>query len=391
MTAPEGYFYAAQDADSFITPDDLEPEEGAFYVWDYAELAEYLTAGELEELSEQFMISPKGNFEGKIVLQRRSADHLSPSLETALAKLFTVRYGATPEALPTFPPARNNQEAKQHPWSGRIPAVTDTKMIVAWNSLMISGLARSAEVLQRAEYLGMAIRAAQLILDQQWVNGRLHRVNYDGNPHIMAQSEDYALLIKALLDLEQASLAIQALAAKPPLPLPSPRVWLDRAVQVQAEFDEFLWSIELGGYYNTDARADLVVRERGTEDHATPSANGVAIANLVRLSLLTEDLSYRDRAEQALQSFGQVMTKMPQVCPSLFAALDWFRVPTLVRSSPEHLLPLSQQYLPTAVYRIEPELPAGTIGLVCQGLSCNEPARSPEQLQAQIHQSLVRS
>jgi len=399
MTAPEGYFYAAQDADSFITPADVEPEEGAFYVWSYAELAEYLTAAELEELAEQFMISSKGNFEGKIVLQRRYADRLSNSLEAALAKLFIVRYGAEPETLLTFPPAHNNQEAKQHNWPGRIPAVTDTKMIVAWNSLMISGLARSAIALQQPAYLEMAIRATQFILQHQWVNvgadasahHRFHRVNYDGQPRVIAQSEDYALFIKALLDIAQSVVNSQTgQGGRAENFSLSPQFWLDRAVQVQAEFDEFLWSLELGGYYNTDARADLVVRERSADDNAIPSANGVAIANLVRLALLTEDLSYLDRAEQALQSFSRIMSELPQTCPSLFAALDWFQHPTLIRTSAMQIAQIQPQYAPTAVYRIETELPEGAIGLVCQGLSCTEPARSIEQLQDQIRQSLVR-
>jgi len=51
------------------------------------------------------------------------------------------------------------------------------------------------------------------------------------------------------------------------------------------------WSVEIAGYYNTatDAGHDLIVRERSYTDNATPAANGVAIANLVRLALLTED------------------------------------------------------------------------------------------------------
>ena len=35
MTAPEGYFYASQDADNFTSPEESEPEEGAFYVWSH--------------------------------------------------------------------------------------------------------------------------------------------------------------------------------------------------------------------------------------------------------------------------------------------------------------------------------------------------------------------
>ncbi|MHC5829239.1 MAG: thioredoxin domain-containing protein, partial [Nostoc sp.] len=70
MTAPEGYFYAAQDADSFTESTAVEPEEGTFYVWSYSELQQLLTPEELREL-EQFTVTPNGNFEGRNVLQRR--------------------------------------------------------------------------------------------------------------------------------------------------------------------------------------------------------------------------------------------------------------------------------------------------------------------------------
>lgn len=386
MTAPQGYFYAAQDADNFATPNDVEPEEGEFYIWSYQELQEILTADELAELAAHFNITAGGNFEGKIVLQRRTPDRLSKTIEVSLQKLFGVRYGASD--LATFPPARDNQEAKTYPWAGRIPPVTDTKMIVAWNSLMISGLARAAIVFQKPEYFDLAAQAAQFILDHQWQGvsfersemsgkGRFHRLNYNGTPAVIAQSEDYALFIKALLDLDQASLSNSG-------------DWLTQAIAVQAEFDDFLWSIELGGYYNTDASANLVVRERSFDDNATPAANGVAIANLVRLSLATEDLSYRDRAEQALQSFGDVMRESPQACPSLFSALDWLSNPTLIRTL-QPMVELHQQYLPTVVHHLTTELPPGAMGLVCQGLSCQEPAMSLEQMQEQIQQSLVQS
>lgn len=386
MTAPDGYFYAAQDADSFITPSDVEPEEGAFYVWSYRELQTHLTPEEINILSEYFTVTETGNFEGKNVLQRRTAEEMGGEvIENILAKLFSLRYGEA--AIETFPPARNNQDAKTMNWAGRIPPVTDTKMIVAWNSLMISGLARAATVMQQPEYFTLAATAAQFILEHQWVEGRFHRLNYDGQARVLAQSEDYALFIKALLDLEQASSPQRREISH----LYEERKWLREAVRVQEEFDEFLWSVELGGYYNTDARSDLVVRERSFEDNATPSANGVAVTNLVRLFLLTEELGYLDRAEQTLQSFSQVMQQAPQACPTLFAALDWFRNATLIRTGAEQIAELSRQYLPTAVWRSELDLPNGAIGLVCQGLSCKEPARSIDQLQAQLHQSLVRS
>ena len=386
MTAPQGYFYAAQDADSFATSDEAEPEEGAFYVWSFDELQTALSGEELIELIEQFTVTEDGNFEGLNVLQRRQSGKLSERVEGAIAKLFLLRYGDSVDELTTFPPARNNQEAKTTAWSGRIPAVTDTKMIVAWNSLMVSGLARSYAVFRELEYLELASQAADFILQNQWIGGRFHRVNYEGNVEVLAQSEDYALFIKALLDLHQVTRSIRPTAPE------NQTDWLGQAVQVQTEFDEFLWSVEMGGYYNTakDASRDLLVRERSYVDNATPAANGVAIANLVRFALLTEDLDYLDKAEQTLQAFGSIMQQSPTACPSLFVALDWFRNCTLVRSSAEQIALLETQSLPTAVFALETSLPEGVVGLVCQALSCKEPARSLEQLRSQLQQSLVR-
>ncbi|MEG4531240.1 thioredoxin domain-containing protein [Microcoleus sp. D2_18a_D3] len=390
MIAPTGYFYAAQDADSFNTSEEVEPEEGAFYVWTYAELEQLLTAEELAEIKAQFTVSRSGNFEGKNVLQRRHPGKLSKTVETALAKLFQVRYGGNPDTVKTFPPARNNQEAKNDSWPGRIPAVTDTKMIAAWNSLMISGLARAAAVFGNLEYLELAVKAANFILDNQWTDGRFQRLNYDGQSAVTAQSEDYALFVKALLDLHQASLTLSN--GEEAKQLPNSQFWLEKAGQVQEEFDEFLWSVELGGYYNTakDASGDLLVRERSYIDNATPAANGIAIASLVRLALLGPNLEYLDRAEQGLQAFSSIVQDAPQACPSLLSALDWYQHSTLIRTTPDRIAGLISQYYPTAVCQIEADLPEGVIGLVCECLTCKEPAKSQERLLEEILQSQTR-
>ena len=379
MTAPEGYFYAAQDADSFTTPEEQEPEEGAFYVWSYAELEQLLTTAELTQLQQQFTVTPKGNFEGKIVLQRRQPGELSATVESALGKLFVARYGSTADALATFAPARDNQEAKSANWPGRIPSVTDTKMIVAWNSLMISGLARAAAVFAESLYLDIVAKAANFILEHQFIDGRFHRLNYQGEATVLAQSEDYALFIKALLDLHAAN--------------PENRFWLEKAIAIQQQFDEFLWSVELGGYFNTasDASQDLIVRERSYADNATPSANGVAIANLVRLCLLTDDLHYLDLAEAGLKAFKSIMSSAPQACPSLFTALDWYRNSTLIRSTTEQINSLTGQYLPTVAFSVVDNLPDNSVGLVCQGLKCLPSANTVEMLLQQVQQSQNRA
>jgi len=133
------------------------------------------------------------------------------------------------------------------------------------------------------------------------------------------------------------------------------------------------------------------MRERSYDDGAIPSANGVAIANLVRLFLSTEDMIYLDRAEQALSAFSSILINTPQRCPSLFVALDWFHNQTLVQTGEAAITRLSLQYLPTMVSRLEAKLGTNIVGLVCQGLSCQTPAHSWEELQKQVCQSIARS
>jgi len=382
MTDPQGYFWAAQDADNFTSSTAPEPEEGDFYTWKYGTLENQLSPDEFQELQEQFDISEAGNFEGKLVLQRTQKGQLSETLETGLTKLFTLRYGSDPSTLATFPPARNNQEAKTQTWPGRIPPVTDTKMIASWNSLMLSGLAVAAKVWQRPDYLDLALQGAKFILENQWVSDRYHRLNYEGEPSVFAQAEDYALLIKALLDIQQASLWCSPTSEIPDLQA--------KLIQIQAEFDQLLWSAESGGYYSAKSD-DLIIQERSYLDNSTPAANGIAMANLVRLFLLTENLDYFDKAEQGLLAFSTILSKSPQACPSLCAALDWYRNCTLVRIVEGQLEQLRGLYLPTVMIQKVPELPEGAIALVCQGLSCKKPATSSEELHSQLRQCQTRS
>ncbi|MEM9137834.1 MAG: thioredoxin domain-containing protein, partial [Cyanobacteria bacterium P01_F01_bin.42] len=192
MTDSSGFFYAAQDADNFTTADASEPEEGDFYVWRYEELQSLLEQEELQALAQDFHISEAGNFEGATVLQRQQGGALQKASYAALEKLFVARYGQGSATMTQFPPARGNKDAKENQWPGRIPPVTDTKMIVAWNSLVISGLARTAAVLNSRRAYDVAIAAAQFIDTHQWRDDQLLRVNYGADAAVAGQSEDYA-------------------------------------------------------------------------------------------------------------------------------------------------------------------------------------------------------
>ncbi|MGQ9867149.1 MAG: thioredoxin domain-containing protein [Pseudanabaenaceae cyanobacterium] len=369
MLDGDGLFYASQDAD-------CEGQEGKFWVWRYSELQQVLTGPELQLLSHEFTVTPEGNFEGKNVLQRRRGGDLSADTEAILLKLFRVRYG--PHSLPedAFPPARSAEEAKEMPWPGRVPPVTDTKIIVSWNALVISGLAACYRAFPVNRYLQLAIDAADALWRRQIVNNRLHRLNYDGRPAIPAQAEDYAFLIAALLDLHLASCELGT-------------VYLERAIALQTEFDGLLWDPQTGGYFNTaaDAATGLLLREKSYQDGATPSPNGVALTNLVRLGALTGETYYLDRAEKGLQAFGEAIAQMAAACPSLVGALDWLRHFTTVKAPVATWLRLQTTYQPTAIATVTTNPEA----IVCPGLTCQPPVTTWEELQTQLAKAQQRA
>jgi uncharacterized protein YyaL (SSP411 family) len=390
MTDPAGCFYAAQDADSFATPDQPLPEEGAFYCWTYDELVACLGQEGVEALATAFDITPQGNFEGAIVLQRTAAGGLKAAVSDRLDALFAQRYGILKTTVTRVVPVTTNDAAQTYTGPGRIPPVTDPKAIVAWNALAISGLARTAAVLRRTEDLDLAIAAAEFCLRHQWQGDRLYRLSYDGTPAVLAQSEDYALLIKALLDLQQACVVLGRSGDR----------WHQAARDLQTQFDAQLWSSTQGGYYNAvapvpsrggshpETSSAPIIRERSYIDSATPAANGIAIANLVRLFILDQDPTQLDRAGTGLLAFRRVLQEMPRACPSLWIALDWFQHPIGVRTTPEIAAELGRLFLPTVMITLCEDLPSGAIALVCTGMTCQEPARDRAHLAAQLSAAL---
>ena len=82
---------------------------------------------------------------------------------------------------------------------------TDTKIITAWNALMIGGLIRLASTTQAPLYLDAARRAADFLLDVHRDGGRVMRTSKDGRVRHRGLLDDYAYLAAARLDLAEAT------------------------------------------------------------------------------------------------------------------------------------------------------------------------------------------
>src|SRR5439155_652514 len=67
----------------------------------------------------------------------------------------------------------------------------------------------------------------------------------------------------------------------------------------------------------------LLAREKPGTDGAEPSGNSVAVMNLLRLSELTGDEHYRERAERALAAFGDALGHAPAGVGEMLLSLDF--------------------------------------------------------------------
>jgi uncharacterized protein YyaL (SSP411 family) len=379
MTAPEGGFYSATDADS-------EGEEGLFFLWTPEQIREVVGTETARLVESHWGVTRRGNFERSTtilsVVRPLSvvAESLGMTLEAAQATLDEAR-GQLYDAR-----------------EGRIHPGLDDKILTSWNGLMIGAFARGALVLGDARYAELAERAAAFIFDNMLVDGRLLRSYLDGNAQTTAYLDDYAFLISGLLDLYEAT--------------GNPE-WLTRSIELQGVLDEHFFDERDGGYWFTaDDAEELLGRQKPAYDGAEPTGNSVAVENLLRLSEFTTEHAYRERAERVFAGFSSVLTRSPSSLTRMVAALDFYldRPRELVFVMPESggdlepfLAQLRGTFLPNRVIvrvREGPELTAlqevvplvqfkvaqggVTTAYVCEAGMCERPTSDPETFAAQI-------
>ena len=294
MTAPDGGFYSATDADS-LTPSGKR-EEGWFFTWTPAELEAVLGAETARDVGAYWAVGPEGNFEGRSIL------HTPRPLDEVAREL-----GRTPEALAaTVADARERLYAAR---AKRPPPLRDDKILASWNGLMISAHARAALALGDPTYAGRAARAAGFVLERMRRDGRLLRSWRDGRAEHAGYLDDYAFLVAGLLDLYEAT---------------GDTRWLREAIALDGALAAHFEDGQGGGFFMTaDDSEELLAREKPAWDGAEPSGNSVHALNLLRLHELTTDDAYRRRAERTVGAFGARLTADPVRLSEMLLALDW--------------------------------------------------------------------
>jgi len=290
MTAPDGAFYSASDADS-------DGGEGAFFVWTPAEIQAVLSADELRVARAYYGVGDEGNFHGETVLSTpRPLDAVARELglppATAQAQIDSARA--------KLYAARQLRPAPQ----------TDRKILAAWNGLMISAFARAGQVLGDPSYTRAAERAADAVLAKRTAAGRLQHSALDGQAGGDGYLDDYAFVIAGLLDLYEATF--------------DPR-WLRSAIALEPVVDRHYRDSAQGGYFLTSDDAEaLLARAKPDYDGAEPTGNAVMLLDLLRLYELTGDDRYRVRAEATLRAFQPRFASDPLALPRMLSGVDFW-------------------------------------------------------------------
>ena len=309
MRSEKGAFWSAIDAET-------NGFEGRYYVWTQRELIEVLSR------EDAAFLAPILGFEGGPFFHEDCYVLHWP--ETLMRQ--AERRRAAPEELfseirPMLDRLLAAREARERP-------LTDDKILADWNGMTIAGLAEAGRVFADRELLTLAEGAAEFVLRRlRSDNGTLLHVWRDGGGRarpVEAFLADYVFLVRGLLALSRAT---------------GEEAWCQRAVELADEQEARLAAPE-GGYYAAAESPELVVRNRDVFDGALPSANAVALINLLDLHRQTGAHRWLDLAVRALRAHGAIVAQRPESARTL--ALAARRASTLdlpSRSAPETTSP----------------------------------------------------
>ncbi|MFC1917976.1 thioredoxin domain-containing protein [Chloroflexota bacterium] len=298
MTAPEGGFYSAEDADS-------EGEEGKFYLWTKDDIQKALSVPEAELAIKVFNISEEGNFADEIAGNKsgRNILHLDKTVNE-LAPGLGMPAGALREQIAGIRQQLFDfREKRVHPQK-------DDKILVDWNGLMIAALARGAQVFYEPGYATAARRAVDFILNNvRTPEGRLLHRYRDGEAGFTAHVDDYAFFICGLLEIYEATFEVSYLKA---------------ALELNKDLMQHFWDNTRGGFYfNADDAESLLVRQKDIYDGATPSGNSVTMLNLLRLGRITANADYEEKAARIGRAFYAQVSQSPSAYTQLMVAVDF--------------------------------------------------------------------
>lgn len=371
MTATNGAFYSAESADS-------EGEEGKFYLWSSEELKKSLTPEEATAAVKIFHIMEDGNFIDPVAGQKTGEN------------ILFIEQNSIPQDI--FEKIRIKLLFER---DKRVRPELDDKVLTDWNGLMIVALARAAKVLDVPEYGEAARNAALFILKNlrsedgkllhRW---RIDQAGLDGN------AADYSFLTWGLLELYSWEFDSK---------------WLKYALELTDDLFKDYWDEKLGGFYLTSEKEKSILpRIKENIDTALPSSNSVAMYNLLKLSRLTGNHTFEEKAAKISRLMSSRVKGSELAFPMLLTALDLGLAPSQevvivgkknADDTNRMLRTLQKSYFPNAVILFKPTgeqtpqinnyanfveymyaIDNKATAYVCTNFQCNFPTTDPAEM-----------
>jgi hypothetical protein len=192
----------------------------------------------------------------------------------------------------------------------RVRPHLDDKVLASWNGLMLGAFARAYAVLGDEKYRALAEKNMAFVLTKLWheaENTLFHRWR-DGERDRVELLEGYAFMLGGVIELYEATL--------------EPR-YLDFAIVLAKAMLAKFFDAENGGFWQSLAAKDLILRVKDDYDGAEPSGNSVATMALLRLGAITGLREFIEAAEKTLRLFATRMQQVPQAVPYMMSALDF--------------------------------------------------------------------
>ena len=381
LTSPDGAFYSAEDADS-------AGGEGAFYLWTAGEMEKILGKEDTIRAARIFNVIQSGNYPDTTTGIGQNILYRSESL-TGLSSVFGISESDLEHQLESL---RARLFAAR---SQRSRPSLDDKVLADWNGLIIAALAQAARTFSSKVYLTAARKAMDFILNRMRDSngGLLHRYR-EGEPAIPAFADDYAFIIKALIELYESTFE------------PS---YLRSALELNSRFLSHFWDGMKGGVFTISDDAEVIlVRKKEIHDGAIPSSNSVTFENLVRLAHLTGDTRIEERASELSRCFAPVVQLLPSADTWYLCALDSAIGPLQdvvivgdrdAVDTREMIKALNNHYLPRVLIHFLPQgepdnllrnvapftstfTTAGgkATAYICTGRTCSIPTTEPKQM-----------
>ena len=339
MTSADGAFYSAQDADS-------EGVEGKYYTFSLEEILNVLGEEKGIAFASTFDITDSGNFEGMNIPNLLKSNSFSTEFEEERKRLYEYR-------------------------KNRFKLHLDDKILLSWNSLMITAFSMLYRVTQNEKYITQAQKAQEFIENNMYDGTSLYTSFRDKKLSKKAFLDDYAFYVTALIELYGSTLC---------------KNYLEKAEKFCKNAVNMFMDSKNGGFYLSDSNStELFINPKETHDGAIPSGNSVMAYNLVRLYQITEKEEYKKLLEKQMAFMSAKTADYPAGNSMFLIAKLLYENPiphiTIAIKEPSELNQISERlpFLANTVITESADYPllnGKTTFYICKNRNCFPPSNS---------------